>query len=136
MTTTTGGAYTTQVTPLKQTAYTVKLKNSSSLASTVKVRPLLRLRKVARHRYSLTVSAAQSFAGKYASFQRNNATRKTWKGVKRVLLKANTTGTAPTVLTTAKFRSSLKAKLRVRVVLKQTQVGACYSAGTSNTIRS
>jgi plastocyanin len=136
VTTTTGGAYTTQVTPLKQTAYTVKLKNSSSLASTVKVRPLLHLRKVARHRYSLTVSAAQSFAGKYASFQRYNATRKTWKGVKRVLLKANTTGTAPTVLTTARFRSSLKAKLRVRVVLKQTQVGACYSAGTSNTIRS
>jgi plastocyanin len=136
VTTTTGGAYTTQATPLKQTAYTVKLKNSASLASTVKVQPRLKLRKVARHRYALKISAAQSFAGKVASFQRYNAKLKSWRGVKQVLLKANSTGTAPTVFTTAKFRSKVKAKTRVRALLKQTQVGTCYAAGKSNTIRS
>ncbi len=65
--TTTGGAYTAVVQPLKNTVYTVKVKNTSSQAVTVKVRPRLRLGKVASHRYSLRVFAAQSFAGKYGS---------------------------------------------------------------------
>jgi hypothetical protein len=56
--------------------------------------------------------------------------------VKRVLLKANTTGVAPTVITSAKFRSSTRANQRVRVSLGSTQVGLCYAAGHSNTIRS
>jgi plastocyanin len=136
VTTGTGGAFSTQTTPLKQTIYTVKSKSSTSLGSTVKVQPLLKLRKVARHRFALTISAAQSFAGKLANFQRYRAALKKWRGVKRVLLKANSTGTAPTVLTTAKFRSSIKSRLRVRVILKQTQVGTCYAPGKSNTIRS
>lgn len=58
--TTTGGAYTADVQPLKNTVYTVKVKNTSSQAVTVKVRPRLRLRKVASHRYSLRVLAAES----------------------------------------------------------------------------
>jgi plastocyanin len=136
VTTGTGGVFTTQTTPLKQTTYTVKSKSSTSLGSTVKVRPLLKLRKVARHRFTLTISAAQSFAGKVANFQRYSTALKKWRGVKRVLLKANSAGVAPTVLTTAKFRSSIKSKARVRAILKQTQVSACYAPGKSNTIRS
>jgi hypothetical protein len=34
------------------------------------------------------------------------------------------------------FRSSVKPLLRVRAVLSQAQVGGCYLAGTSNTIKS
>lgn len=136
VTTGTGGAFTTQATPLKETVYTVKSKSSTSLGSTVDVQPLLQLRKVARHRFALKVSAAQSFAGKYATFQRYSAALKKWRGVKQVRLKANSTGTAPTVLTTANFRSSIKPKVRVRILLKQAQVGTCYAAGHSNTVRS
>jgi hypothetical protein len=136
VTTTTGGAYTYQATPLMQTGYTVKFKNSTSSAATVKVQPGLKLSKVGRHRYALRVSAAQSFAGKSATFQRYRSTIKRWVNVKRVVLKANTTGVAPTVISSATFRSGLRAKLRVRVVLGQAQVGTCYLAGRSNTIRS
>jgi len=136
VTTTTGGAYAFQATPLMQTGYTVKFKNSTSSAATVKVQPGLKLSKVGRHRYALRVLAAQSFAGKSVTFQRYRSTLKRWVNVKRVLLKANTTGVAPTVISSAKFRSSLRAKLRVRVVLGQAQVGTCYVAGRSNTIRS
>jgi plastocyanin len=134
--TTAGGAYSYQAQPLKNTIYTVKVKNSTSNTATVKVRPALRLGKVAPHRYSVRVFAAQSFAGKYASFQRYRLALRRWITIKRVLLRANTSGVAPTVITSAKFRSSIKAGLRVRVVLGQTQVGSCYLAGRSNTIRS
>jgi plastocyanin len=132
--TTTNGAYSVVVQPLMNTSYTVKVKNTASPATSVTVRPKLRLGKVAPHRYSLRVSAAASFAGKYASFQRYNGSR--WVAVRTVLLRANSTGVSPTMLTTASFRSSTRAGVRVRAVLGQAQVGTCYLPGISNTIRS
>jgi len=116
------------------TTYTVKLRNTTSNAVTVSVRPKLQLVKVAPHRYSLRATAAQSLAGKYANFQRYNGTR--WIAVKIVLLRLNTTGVAPTVISTATFRSSIKARLRVRAVLGAAQVGTCYLPGVSNTVLS
>jgi plastocyanin len=133
---TTGGAFSYQAQPLRQTAYSVRAKNASSTTVTAKVTPLLRLGKVARHRYSLHISAAESFAGKSATFQRWSKTKKRWVKVKRVLLQADTTGVAPTVVTSATFRSGIKARQRVRVTLGARQVGSCYLAGRSNTIRS
>jgi plastocyanin len=133
---TTGGAFTYQAQPLRQTAYSVRVKNSDSSAATVKVTPLLRLGKVARHRYSLRISAADSFAGKVATFQRYSTAKKRWVKVKLVTLQADSTGVAPTVITSAKFRSGIKARQRVRVTLGAKQVGSCYLAGRSNTIRS
>jgi plastocyanin len=129
--TTATGAYTAVVKPLMNTAYTVKLRNTVSSPVTVTVRPALRLVKVAAHRYSLRVTAGQTFAGKYASFQRFNGTR--WVAVKVVPLRASSAGIAPSVATTATFRSTLKAKVRVRAVLGRAQVGSCYLPGTSNT---
>ena len=84
----------------------------------------------------LRVSGAQSFAGKYASFQRYNGTLRRWVALKSVPLKASTAGVAPTVLSTVSFRSTVKARLRVRVALGQAQVGGCYAPGLSNTIYS
>lgn len=134
--TTTGGAYTAVVAPLKNTVYTVRVKNTSSQAVTVKVRPRLRLGKVAAHRYSLRVFAAESLAGRFGTFQRYNGTLGRWVNVKRVLLRANSTGVAPTVITAVSFRSTIPARLRVRVILPQLQVGNCYLPGSSNIIRS
>jgi len=134
--TTTGGAFTAVVQPLKNTVYTAKVKNTRSPTVAVKVRPRLRLRKLAPHRYSLRVFAAASFAGKYATFQRYNGALGRWIKVKRVLLRANATGVAPTVISSVPFRSAIRPKLKVRVVLPQLQVGSCYRPGCSNVILS
>ena len=136
VTTTAGGKFSYPATPLKKTAYTAKVKSSTSPPATVGVQPRLQLSKVARHRYAVSVFAAESFAGKLATFQRYVSATKHWVKVERVLLKTNTTGVAPTVVTSAKFRSRIKARLRVRVTLGSKQVGLCYAAGRSNTIRS
>jgi plastocyanin len=132
----TGGAFSYQAQPSKATAYSVKAKNLTSAVAIVKVLPRLQLRKAGSHRFTLRVSAAQTFAGKYAAFQRYRSSLKRWVRVRRVLLKASTSGVAPTVVSTAKFRSGIKARQRVRVTLGQKQVGSCYAAGRSNTIRS
>jgi len=134
--TTAGGAFTAVVVPLKNTLYTVKVKNTTSNAVSEKVRPKLRLRKLAAHRYSLRVSAAKSFAGKYGAFQRYNGTLGRWVTVKRVLLRANSAGVAPTVISSVAFRSTIRPLLKVRAVLSQLQVGSCYRPGRSNVIRS
>ncbi len=134
--TTTGGAFTAVVQPLKNTVYTVKVKSASSRPVTVKVRPRMRLGKVAPHRYSLRVFAAQSFAGKYGTFQRYNGTLRRWVNVKRVLLRANSTGIAPTVISSVSFRSTIKSRSKVRVILPQLQVGSCHLLGRSNVILS
>ena len=134
MTTTSGGAFSALVQPLRNTIYTVKVKNSTSKPVSVKVRPRLKLRKLAAHRYSIRVLAAQNFAGRYATFQRYRPLLRRWVKVRSVLLRANTTGVAPTVISARVFRSKITRGLRVRVVLGQAQVGACYLAGTSNAI--
>jgi plastocyanin len=136
VTTTTGGAFTYSTQPLKQTAYSVQDKGVSSTSVTVSVMPRLRLGKVGTHKYSLHISAGDSFAGKYATFQRFKKSTRRWVKVKRVLLRANATGVAPTVITSAAFRSGIKRGLRVRATIGKAQVGACYLAGRSNTIRS
>jgi hypothetical protein len=132
----TGGAFTAVAQPLKNTLYTVKVKSTTSPAVAVAVRPRLRLRKLAPHRYSLRVFAAVSFAGKYATFQRYNGTLGRWIRVKRILLRANATGVAPTVISSVSFRSAIKPRLKIRVVLPQVQVGSCYRPGRSNVILS
>jgi plastocyanin len=133
--TTAGGAYTTTAKPLMNTVYTAKSKALASAAVTVRVRPAIRLTKVAARRFSLSISAGSTFAGKYASFQRYNGTLHRWVAVKTVRLTAGT-GVAPTVVSTASFRTALASGLRVRVTLPQPQVGGCYAPGTSNTVSS
>ena len=131
-----GGAFTAVVSPLANTTYTVKSKAVTSNAVSVKEKPLLRLTKLAAHRYSVRVLAAESFAGKFASFQRYNAGLSRWVTVKQVVLRANSTGTAPTVISSATFRSTIKARLKVRIIMTQAQAGTCYLAGVSNAILS
>ena len=131
-----GGAYTATVKPMMSTAYTTKSKAMTSSVISVRVRPRLRLVRVASHRYMLRVFATQSFAGKYASFQRYNGTLGRWVALRRVVLKANSTGVAPTVITSRSFRSSVRGGLRVRAILGQAQVGTCHAPGLSNTVRS
>ena len=135
VTTTTGGAFTYEAQPLKKTTYTLSNKGLSAGAA-INVAPSLQLSKVKKHHYQLQVSAAQSFAGKLATFQRFRPKLKRWVKVKRVTLGAGAAATAPTVMSSATFRSGIKTHLKVRASLGPKQVGSCYLAGVSNTIRS
>jgi hypothetical protein len=134
VTTTGGGAYSYAAQPLKITTYTVRWKSAASPSVTVKVRPRLRLGKIAPRRYAVRVFAAQSFAGRVAAFQRYNRLRRTWVTVRRVILRPGTGAVSPTVISSATFSARLRRGLRVRVVLAQAQVGGCYLAGRSNVI--
>src|SRR5262249_56496180 len=98
-------AWATPDTPATTTAYAARAEGSTSSTIRVAVKPRVMLRRIARHRYSATVLAAQSFAGRKASFQRFRPSRHSWKTVRRVKLKeVATTETAPTMASGATFR--------------------------------
>jgi plastocyanin len=132
--TTEGGKYVAEPRTARNTVYSVQVGTTTSLEVSVKVEPRLRLGRVAAHRYSLRVFAAQSFAGKYATFQRFNGSR--WISVKRVRLQKNSTNILPTVISSVPFGWTSKSRPRVRAILPQLQAGSCYLPGTSNEIRS
>jgi plastocyanin len=135
LSTTTGGAFSYVAKPTLNTNYQAKWKTATATTVTVKVRPRVRLARLAAGRFSAKVTAATPFTGKYVIFQRYSSSLSRWVAVKRVYLKT-TTGTAPLVVTSATFRAKVKARLRVRAFMPQTQVGACYAAGIGNVIRS
>jgi hypothetical protein len=132
--TTTAGAFTYVAKPNKNTAYRVRLRGATSPTVQIKVAPVLRLRKIRLGRYSFAVTAADSFVGKYVVFQRLRSGR--WVSLKRVTLKTVRTTTAPTQVSSATLRIRMRARLRIRAVLPQSQAGTCYVATKSLTIRS
>jgi hypothetical protein len=134
VTTTSGGAFSAAAKPTMNTNYQAKLKGSTSAAVAVKVAPLLSLKKLALGKFSVSVTAAQSFAGKYVVFQRLRRTK--WVTLKKVTLGTATTTTAPTQVTTATFRIKLPKRLRVRSILPAAQAATCYVGAKSKVIRS
>ena len=136
VTTTTGGAWRYVAKPSANTTYQAQWKTISSARVSVGVRPRLVLRKLSRARFSVRVSAAQSFAGKVVVLQRFNRSRASWVTVKRVTLRASTLGVAPTVVSARTFRANVSRGLRLRVRMPRTQTGPCYLEGRSNLVRS
>jgi plastocyanin len=133
-TTTAGGAFTFQVQPTKKTTYTLSNKGLTATIG-VNVQPKMVLVKLRRHHYKLTVTAAQNFVGKVATFQRYRPALRHWVKVKRVVLKTNLSGTPPTENASVTFRSRVKAR-RLRASLGPHQVVPCYATAHSNTIHS
>jgi plastocyanin len=139
VTTTAGGAYTFIVQPSRYTTYESRFRVLTSTQHTVKVRPRVTLRKLAPQRFRVNVLARESYAGKFVLFQRFSSTQRRWVTVRSVVLRAGSTLTTPinpTSVATATFRSRIKPRLRVRVLLTQSQAGSCYLSRASATIRS
>jgi hypothetical protein len=133
-TTTTGGAFSYAAKPTMNTTYQAKLKSATSPSVAVKVAPVLSLRKLALRKFSVSVTAAQSFVGKLVVFQRLRNLK--WVTLKRVAIATVKTTTAPTQVSSAGFRIKLPARLKVRAVLPATQAGTCYLPTKSGVVRS
>ena len=139
VTTTTGGAYTLTGQPRRNATYESRFRVLASTQVLVKVQPRVTLRKLAPRRFRVNVLAAESYAGRFVLFQRYSAAAGRWVTVRSVVLRAGSTLTTPlnpTSVSTATFRSRIKARLRVRALLTQAQAGSCHAARASATIRS
>jgi plastocyanin len=134
-TSTASGAWTSTTKPVMNTIYRANWKNTKSAQLSEKVRPVVTLKRVRARRFSTSVTAAQSFVGRYVVLQRYARTRRVWKTVKRVTLRSVKPGTAPTMISTASFRARVARGTRLRALLTQAQAGTCYAAARSRTIK-
>jgi plastocyanin len=126
------GAWSSAVKPAMNTSYRASWKNATSVPFAAKVGPAVSLKRVRAGRFTASVTAAQSFVGKYVVLQRY---RRAWKNVKRVTLRTVKAGTAPTQISSAGFRARGTRGARLRLLLTQPQAGACYAASRSAAIR-
>jgi plastocyanin len=129
------GAWSYAAQPTLNTVYRSKWKTATSAQFAEKVAPLVSLARIRAGRFSASVTAAQSFAGRYVVLQRYVRTRQAWKGVKRVLLRTAKAGAAPTMITSAGFRARRTRGVRLRLFLTQPQAGACYAPARSSAVR-
>ena len=131
------GAWSLTVRPTVTTQYRARVRGQTSSIATVGVRPRISLAKVGTRRFRVQVFAAQSFAGKRITFQRYRASTRTWVRVRGATLRQlASTPQPPTVVSGVTFRSRVRTRLRVRVVLARSQAAPCYLPGRSNVIRS
>lgn len=121
--------------PAMNTAYLAHWKNANSAQLAEKVTPTLSLKRVRRGRFSASVTAAQSFVGKYMVLQRYVRSKRAWKTVKRVTLRTAKAGTPPTMTTSAGFGARVARRTKLRLLLTQPQAGACYAPARSATVR-
>ena len=137
------GAFTFQTQPTLNTIYSARFGAGNNAATSpnvnVNVRPMVKLRRNAPHRFTVQVISAQSFVGKAVVFQRWVAKRHRWIRVKTVFLGARTAAATPLAATTVSsvtFGANLRSRLSVRAVLASGQAGPCYVTAKSPTIRS
>ena len=133
--TTSTGAYTMNVTPTLNTAYQASQKSTKSPSVAVSVAPILKLVRVKRGSYTVSVTSAVDLKGKAVLFQRYAKLKKRWVQVKRVALTTTTPGTKPTMVSSAGFQAKVAKRVRVRAAISKAQAAPCYVAATSNTVR-
>jgi plastocyanin len=133
----TNGSWSAPATPTLSTVYEAHWKTTKSAQLTEKVVPAVALKRVRAGRFSASVTAAQSFVGKYVVLQRYVRSRRAWKTVKRVALRTAKAGSPapPTMITSAGFRVRVARRTRLRLLLTQAQAGTCYAAGRSRTVK-
>ena len=129
------GAWSYAAKPSLNTVYRSKWRTATSAQFAEKVAPLVSLARIRAGRFTASVTAAQSFAGKYVVLQRYVRIRRAWKTVKRVPLRTAKAGAAPTVISSAGFRARGLRGARLRLLLTQPQAGACYAPARSRAIR-
>ena len=134
VTTTTNGAFTYAAKPTLNTNFQAKQKNVTSPSTLVQTTPVLVLKKLAKNKFTVSVTAAQTFVGKFVVFQRLRNSK--WVSLRHVTLTTLTHGTKPTEVTSANFTVRMPVKLRIRAVLPAAQAATCYLPTKSKVVRS
>ena len=120
-------AWSVVETPTMNTAYAIGFSRGSHgvtpSTSNVSVRPRIVLTRVSAQRgvYTVTVTAARSFAGRRVTVERLQ--RGAWTAVKRVVLGPESSA-----------RFSLGGRAPVRAALAASEAGPAYVAGVSNAV--
>jgi len=129
------GRFTLPLTMKENTVYQARWTTAKSTEVSVRVRPRIRLAKIAPHKFRVRVKAAESFAGKTVIFQKQTAAGG-WRKVKIVGLHFLTTTSTGTVISGRTFKSKIRRGRMVRILMRSSQTLPCYLGNHSNVITS
>lgn len=126
-----GGVYRFRVQPMLNTRFRVRSADGTSRAVSVRVRPVVELRRLRAGRYKVVVSTTNPvfLDGRPVLLQRADGKR--WVTIKRALLKKASAETAITVLSAATI--AVKATGTLRATLPESS-GSCYLGASSTTL--
>jgi hypothetical protein len=137
--TTATGGFTAAQSPTMNENYQAKSGRTTSPTVSVKVAPLVDLKVTGGalfRKFNATVTAAQTFNGKYVVFQRRNARKHKWVTIKKVTLTTQTNGKPPTIITSGAFTVRIIGHPLARLILPAAQAGTCYLSAKSKAVKS
>jgi hypothetical protein len=131
----TGGAYAFNIEPMLNSVYSVKVGDATSATATVKVRPLVQLRRLKAAVFGIDVSVGngQWFTTKVSLQTLDKRTRR-WTTVGSASLKPNSDVAAVIAVSSTTIRKHVPRGTTVRAVMSRNSVGACYLPATSSSI--
>jgi plastocyanin len=133
VTTRNGGEWSLRVQPRVRTSYMAIWRGTESRVFNAYVRPRITLRKVGRNRFTVSVVAGDSFAGKQVIIRRQRSrTDRRWRIVRRVLLAENP---RTETISQRTFRLRVPRGFRMRVLLTAREARPAYLGSQSNIIR-
>jgi plastocyanin len=131
-----GGLWFLRPAPLNNTEYKV-IWNEAEDTVTVNVRPQLQLGVLGRGHFVIkAVAFAQPYRGRYVWVQRFVPKQHSWRNVKRAFFRTVRAGSHGNRISSVAFRARIGHGFYLRAVMPKSQVGECYIAGISNTVRS
>jgi plastocyanin len=133
VTTGNGGEWSLRVQPRVRTSYMAIWRGTESRVFNAYVRPRITLRKVGRNRFTVSVVAGDSFAGKQVIIRRQRSrTDRRWRIVRRVLLAENP---RTETISQRTLRLRVPRGFRMRVLLTAREARPAYLGSQSNIIR-
>jgi hypothetical protein len=117
--------------PAITTTFSVTWGEQKSRKVHVVVRPMVELKRVSAGKYTVDVSAGAGsfFTGKKILLQRRKG--KKWVKIAAARMKAKSSYTAVTAVSTANLTARVRSGWRVRSFLPGTSAGPCYGAASS-----
>lgn len=129
-----GGNARYRLSPARQTAFYLKWDTGRTGTVSVRVAPLVEVRKVGGYAVArVTVGAGEFFVGRPIVIERQSG--KQWKAVARGVMKRVSHLTALDAVSGASIRVAIPAGSSVRASVPAASVAPCYAAATSKPVR-
>ena len=127
----TNGTWVAKVGVIVNSKLRARWRGGVSDAISLQVHPHMLLQYAGPHRYGISVNANTFFEGRRGVLERLAGTK--WVTVRSYTLhRSNSFGV---VWSTARVRAAVRPGTLLRAVLPKSQVGRCYLAGFSNTVK-
>jgi hypothetical protein len=124
------GAWTAQVVPWTKTTYRAKWKSDTSDEVAVRYAPRVTLQWTSTGRLQVFVGTQKTIPGRHVVIERFSATSGTWVKIRTVKLAKIGTG-----MLQRRIRLSVPKGALLRATVPESETGACYERGISNTLR-